>query len=323
MSFWVFLYISEILALVGLLEPLTYPVNFFLELLLDIILVYAHLYILLPRFLLKRKFSLYIFWAIVSLVIVMIGDYYIYKDCMEPGYIVEDMIGIFLSTATLLATALGIKIFKHHYAQRIKITQLKEENLKSNLINLQKQVNPHFLFNTLNSLYVQAKKGSPKTAESIMQLSDLMRYQTYESQKESVFLKNEIEYLKNYLHVEKQRRENMKTSFMLEGDLSGIKIAPLIFLQPVENAVKYSQRSDNAPSYVSISFIAKDGKLFFRSSNSKSNERMDKNESSGFGLDNLKKRLTLLYPDHSMSINESIDTYNLEISFTIQRESVH
>ena len=129
---------------------------------------------------------------------------------------------------------------RDRYLSSKKLQALKEDKLKTELAYLKTQVNPHFLFNTLNNMYVMAKKNSDHLPDTIMQLSDLLRYQLYDTEEELVPLNNEIKYLQNYLELELLRRQHLKLEFDITGDTGNKKIRPLILLPYIENAFKYS-----------------------------------------------------------------------------------
>ncbi|GAB1414833.1 hypothetical protein MASR2M117_02390 [Paludibacter sp.] len=191
--------------------------------------------------------------------------------------------------------------------------QSREEKQKAELESLKSQVNPHFLFNTLNGIYALALEKSEKTSEVIIKLSGLMRYNISEIQKDKVLLKNEIEYLRDYIELQKMRLENtVVIRFDTENINMEMFIAPLLLIPFVENAFKYGVNPKQVSEiFIQISRI-KDVFLFIVS-----NEKVDiqntdiKNET---GIINVKRRLDLLYPNkHELNIRETDEKYVVEL----------
>ena len=141
----------------------------------------------------------------------------------------------------------------------------KEKLQKEMELNyLKEQVNPHFLFNSLNSIYSLSRQQSPETPELVMQLSELMRYQLESSKKDTVLLKEELEFIENYLLLEEKRlSDRCNVEFLIEGDLSGLRIAPMLLIPFVENAVKHGAQSTNEQSTIDISHLLKNRRSIF------------------------------------------------------------
>ncbi len=195
---------------------------------------------------------------------------------------------------------------------------LREENLKSQLEVLKSQINPHFLFNTLNSIYVQSGKNPELGRESIMHFSELLSYQLYDSREKQVDLKAEMEYLKNYIELEKMRQgDAVDLTVDFAEPKSPVKIAPLLFTPLIENAFKYGLASgfDVYKMYISLKvetrFVTFLCKNEFR--------LMSKTGKGGLGLENLRKRLELIYPGYyefstSTIGNEFITELQIELA---------
>ena len=163
------------------------------------------------------------------------------------------------------------------------------------LINLRSQLNPHFLFNTLNNLNTLITVDSNKASAVVLGLSDVLRYQLYEADENKVLLKKDIEILRQFLELEKIRRDNFQFSIKTEGDIAAIFIPPFIFINFVENAIKHSV--DNTGfSYISLDFNVAGSHLYFTCKNSKPSTIKVK-VNGGLGLQNIKRRLELMYED--------------------------
>ncbi|WP_417670713.1 sensor histidine kinase [Pseudoalteromonas tetraodonis] len=178
---------------------------------------------------------------------------------------------------------------------------IKAQQTETELALLKSQVHPHFLFNTLNTLYTSAYEfGDDETANGIGKLSHLLRYMLYETKEREVLLEKEIEYLENYIDLQKMRfAKEVNVSFKVYGEVEGLKVAPMLLITLVENAFKHGV-SPNIQTEIKIRLDTyNDGRLVFLVENNKLNHRAKiqlVDESGGLGLDNLKKRLNMIYP---------------------------
>jgi LytS/YehU family sensor histidine kinase len=181
--------------------------------------------------------------------------------------------------------------------------QIKVEQIASELANLKAQINPHFLFNTLNSIYALALTKSDKTADYISKLSSMMRYSLSKTSAEKVLLEDEIDYIKNYIALQKIRlTENTHVNFTIQWQIDEQQIPPLLFIDFIENAFKYGV-SNEVETEVNIQFIVEENTVSMYVSNEKVNQSslLPSNE---IGLKNIKRRLELIYQNN----------YNLEIA---------
>lgn len=193
--------------------------------------------------------------------------------------------------------------------------KLENEKLSSELRFLKAQINPHFLFNTLNNLYYLAETQAPNTSEVVARLSQMMRYMLHDCNHSFVSLKKEMEYMENYISLEKLRlNDEIPINYKVSGDIANTKIAPLILITFLENAFKHGVSNTRKGSWIDINLDVHDGMLIFDIKNSLVNEiNKTVNEKSGIGLANVKRRLDLAYPD----------AYELEISDHEDVHSVH
>lgn len=203
-------------------------------------------------------------------------------------------------------------------SQRQKL-QLEQQNVKNELALLRSQINPHFLFNTLNTIHSFVNSNHPKAAQAVIKLSDIMRYMLYDAVKDRITLEQEIDYLRSYIALQNFRIEKPDyVKFDLVGNVVGIIIPPMLLIPFVENAYKHGKRK--VENGIHISLEISDEKLLFRIRNDIDpikTASQDKN--SGIGLNNLKRRLELLYPEnHDLKIeennNEFIATLHLKLS---------
>lgn len=207
----------------------------------------------------------------------------------------------------------GFYLFDMWKTTLLKESKLREENLKSQLEVLKSQINPHFLFNTLNSIYVQSGKNPDLARDSIMHFSELLSYQLYDSREKLVSLRNEVEYLENYIELEKMRQgDAVKLTTDFEPIPERFVVAPLLFTPLIENAFKYGLASGLDVYQLNIS-LRIDGKHILFSCENEYRPRTQK-QKGGLGLENLRQRLALLYPErHILNIEDSGNNYAVEL----------
>jgi sensor histidine kinase YesM len=194
--------------------------------------------------------------------------------------------------------------------------QLRQEKTEAELANLRAQINPHFLFNTMSFLHTEAYLVSPNLAETILQFSDVLRHSVESSKEKKVSLAKEVQLIKNYLGLfEKRFADRCFVQFSSQIEQPEILIEPLLFLPFVENAFKHGQFNEaNAPIRVEINQSG--DKLSFLCFNSIGSKQKD--PGSGIGLENVKKRLQLLYPDrHLLKIEHELDTFKVQLELKL------
>lgn len=200
--------------------------------------------------------------------------------------------------------ASGVKIHIHNLLIKEQISEKQNELVRSELEILKLQMNPHFLFNTLNNIYIQIKLSPENAIDSILRLSDILRYQIFECTESKVFIKSEIEYLKNYLELQKVRYSNLETKINKKGDLHSAMIYPFLLINFTENALKKGVSSTNEKNFINIDLEIIKNKLHFSIESSKIISNLQKNGLEGNTVvKNIRKRLDKLYPNN----------YNLEI----------
>ena len=200
--------------------------------------------------------------------------------------------------------------------QIISFFRLKNERAKTELLHLKSQVNPHFFFNTLNNLYGLVGTDTKKAQELILKLSDLMRYSIYEGEKEVVTLKEEVDYLKNYIELHKMRyHKSIDVKFKIEIE-DDYKVMPLLFIILLENAFKHGVENLSKDAYVDINIESKNNKVFFEIENN-FDVSLTK-EDKGIGLKNLKRRLELVYPKkHTLSFSTKENVYKAKLTLQL------
>lgn len=196
-------------------------------------------------------------------------------------------------------------------------SELEKQNFKSEVSLLKNQLNPHFLFNTLNNIDSLITENQENASLALNKLSEIMRYMVYDSEKEMVPLEDEINYIKNYISLQKLRIKNEDIiTFDIIGDTNGKVIAPMIFISFVENAFKHSSLKDREENKIKIKFELKDNLISFHCSNKIAD--IEKDKSSGVGLELVKKRLNLIYKNqHDININSSNGIFKVDLDIKI------
>lgn len=196
------------------------------------------------------------------------------------------------------------------------IIQLKNEKKKTELIHLKSQVNPHFFFNMLNNLYGLISKDTDKAKQLVLKLSDMMRYSIYEGLKETVLIKEEIEFIVNFIDLHKMRyKKNININFQTEIHDENINITPLLFIILVENAFKHGIEVLRDEALVNIKLKATKSKIIFNIENKF--DPSNKTE-KGIGLKNLTRRLELSYPtNHNFTTSIKNNTFKALLTITI------
>lgn len=316
--FWIAMYLDQItLVLLVELEQSDLWISA-LVFTLDVISVYIILNYFFKWFFIKKQY-LYFILATIGIVVINVGiaivaDYSITKELPYP----EDWLSSLIATFTLISTAIAIRMGKHYYEQLQLTQELQSSQSKLELNSLKQQINPHFLFNVLNTINIQSMSDPAAVSDTVINLSDLLRYQIYEAgASDQVSLKKEVSFLKNYLNLEKMRRSNLSINWEESGSVPKIKITPFLFLPLVENAIKHSISLEEKASDIDVNWLFEDETLTLKVSNTIGNGSNGKE--GGFGISNLKKRLNLLYPNnYKLDMGSSNGTFNATLQIQTQ-----
>jgi LytS/YehU family sensor histidine kinase len=269
--------------------------------------------VLVPKFLFKNKNIEYSLSVIGILVVVAVCGYFF--NPFDKGHGLNIPLFSFL-TILLLAASSSIKLFQKGMMDKQLIYELEQSKTYAELEQLKNQINPHFLFNMLNNANVLTKKDPEKASQVLMKLSDLLRYQLYDSSRDKVLLTSDIHFLEDFLNLEKVRRDSFDFLISKEGDLSGVQVPPFLFISFVENAVKHNNDATKL-SYVDIYFDVRNDELFFKCINSKPTLKSISNR-AGLGLINVKRRLELLFPaTHSLNIEDDSERYCVTLTIRL------
>lgn len=295
-----------------------------------IIGVYINLYLLIPKFLSNKKFFLYIFLLLIVIVgcaelNIVFFDKLI--DIILPGYYfisyyeftdILKFVVVYIAATSLVKLAKSW--FKLSDANK-RLAELQKENIETELNALKGQINPHFLFNSLNVLYSLVIKQSPESPDAIIKLSDILRYVIYGSNKDYVSLNEEIKLINDYLGLQKFRIDkDSKVDFNYDIEDDNLKIAPMLLLPLIENSFKHGIKGDICQTYVDITIKAGKREILFEIKNNKGfAEQQEADKPSGIGLSNIKNRLSLIYPGrHIFEIKET-DSF-FQVTLIIRNE---
>ena len=298
------------------------PMPIWITIGLLLIIFYLNYYVFIPQFLFTRKYVVYTI-ILVGLFFVMMKTTGLILDLLHhnppprlEGAQADRMFSaiftnIFLMYITVFFSSIALRMTN-------RWQQTEEQRHKAQLSYLTSQINPHFLFNTLNSIYGLTIVEAPKAADMVGKLSEMMRYTLDSSRNEFVSLNQELEYLRGYIDLQKVRLdENISLEVNIGEDAGGLQIAPLILLPFIENAFKYGVNAEqNSNLKIHINIEAKMLKLtVFNNKVDVDSQHLKK---SGFGIENTKKRLQLIYPErHALDLVENDYDYTVKLQLQL------
>ncbi|MDG3583434.1 sensor histidine kinase [Galbibacter pacificus] len=325
--------------------------------LVNIVLFYLNYYVLVPYFLLKKRILIYVLISVfVILVCSYLVDTFLPPEFPIPGTIPgrhsvmsirahsldgfplqlskDDIAGnIYFKFRMLIGPTINLMFYFiigaiiRMYVEWNKNERVREktehEKVHSELQFLKTQLNPHFLFNSLNAVYTLSIKKSSDTPEAILNLSELMRYMIYEANKDMVSLEKELNYIHNYIQLQRLRLSNHeRVTINIYGDAKGKVIRPLLFISFIENAFKYGT-DYKGNTEVKINITINNDNVFFFIKN-KIGIIKKSPDSSGIGLQNVQNRLKLLYPGrHELKIENDGDYYSISLTIYIAENEMY
>ncbi|MFA0962251.1 sensor histidine kinase [Roseivirga sp. BDSF3-8] len=213
---------------------------------------------------------------------------------------------------TIFVLTLSYVVFSFLFEKWKQYRQLKNDHYKTQLALLKNRIDPHFFFNTLNNLYGLAIEQSEETGPAILKLADMMRYTIYKGEQEQVTVREEMDYVKQYIDIHRLRHQpGVKVDISEHIGNPGSMIAPLLFISPVENAFKHGVEKLTEGAYIKVSLHAVGKSVRFDVEN---NFLPSEEKSEGMGLHNLKERLNILYPEaHTLLINEKNGIFKVSL----------
>lgn len=285
--------------------------------------VYLNLYLAIPRFLKKEK---YLWYTLILLALTACGAVSLFVlfdsliDLILPSFyfisyynvpVLMLFMGSFLVVTTLLK-------FSRSWFMLLRVERMTSSH---QLKSLQSQVNPHFLLNSLQSIYALSLEKSDLTPKVILQLSDILKYTLYETNQQSVKLEKEMQMLKDYLDMHRHRIDPQRAEIKLEitGDAGDCRIAPMLLIPFVENSFKHGLQGSTGKTFVHIDIEIDACHFLFRITNNLgATDPIGKGDRNGIGIENTRQRLDLIYPGkHNLSIVRKENTFEVELKLDL------
>ena len=292
-------------------------------------LYFLNFYIFGPWLFFKRRYWLFVLVNLAVIVLLNSSFFFMnHSHHHNPEMKLPDaawaglytsLITYFLLNCVVIASAIGIRQFINMRKLKQQLEETRLKNTEAELAWLKNQINPHFLFNTLNNISSLTQIDADAAQDSIAQLSELLRYAIYETTKEKVPVKGEVNFMSNYIDLMKLRCSDktvVRTFFNIPQDF---EIAPLLFISLVENAFKHGV-SSNRESHIDVSLVEEGGKLTFACENTNFSKNDTDRSGSGIGLENTRRRLDLIYADrYTWEQSENEDKFFIKIELQLDK----
>jgi len=295
----------------------------------SVITFYFYYFLVFPKYLQKKRFVRSIIYSILISIGAAVIGYIAIRFFIETGLILDMdkggkngrstavrvifVIAIIASVSGIVA--LVIKGFITWFEEIKLKEELKQKNHETEMALVKAQLDPHFLFNTLNNIDVLLLKDAAEASNYLNKLSDIMRFMLYETKTDKILLEKEIEYIEKYIELQKIRTSNLNyVHFHVTGSAGNKTIAPMIFIPFIENAFKHStnKKIDNA---INVQIFINKESIQFVCENKFDSNRKFKEESGGLGNDLIRKRLSLIYPEkHTLELDKEIDHYSVHLT---------
>jgi sensor histidine kinase YesM len=293
------------------------------------VMIYTHLLILIPRLAQRQRIGIYAI-AVIGVVVLYAfaknsHDVYLYNHVQDvvPKSFFDNTyynisIGIFY-----LAFSIALHLSKEWYIQRKRLQQIEIEKLNTELEYLKSQINPHFVFNSINTIFFQIDKQNTAARETLSRFSEMLRYQLYECNGKAIPIERELTYLKNYIELQRLRKDdNYIITFHCDEKVKNFDIAPLLMIVFVENAFKHVSNYSDRNNEITISLQRSDSVFTLKVMNTK-DSHVNGISVGGIGLRNVKRRLDLLYNgSHTLNILDNHEMYQVELSIGLGERSI-
>ena len=292
-----------------------------------LVISYLNYFVFLPRLFRNQDLGGYLLRFLPVLAVLsylfLLGKQAILRPFLGPDSWAESprfAVSVVVSTVFISIFVGMLRFVEDYFRREAERRELENTQLSSELRFLKAQVNPHFLFNTLNNLYYLVVNQSGHAPDVVAKLSGMMRYMLHESNHPTVPLAREVEYLESYLDLERLRLDDaVPIAFDVTGSVEGVRIVPLVLITFVENAFKHGIGGGGAESWVTIRLSVRAGHVQFRVSNARvaANQKTVR-EASGIGLANVRRRLELAYPErHTLTVTEGEREYTVDLQIDL------
>ncbi|WP_308991331.1 sensor histidine kinase [Mariniflexile litorale] len=297
-------------------------------------LSYLNIFILMPFLIYRKKYFLYILSVLSAIFIMVLVKFNLtyllisqnvwpegpeFLNKLSFNYTIDMMIGELYVITFVAAIKITLDFLKEHK----RVTDLEKAQLETELLFLKNQISPHFFFNTLNNIYSLSVEKSEKTPKIILKLSELMRYMLYETKERRQTLENEILCIQNYIDLERVRYDDsLEVNMSISGDIQDKEIAPILLLTFIENAFKHGANKNIGKVKIVINFKIKENFLYFTVINPLpliTDHKDNLKQSSGIGLENVKKRLELGYnkKDYDLKIKSHKNKFVVKLKIKV------
>jgi len=289
-----------------------------------IVIFYFNYFFLIPRYLLVKKYWVYFSFLVLAIVTVfLLSGMMFFFSGFNPEILpktkpaIERIFPVIIVNALLLWLLSIVSSILWTVYNRLK--QTESEKMSAQIASLKSQINPHFLFNTLNNIYATAIDASPRTADMVDKLSEMMRYTMKDIQQDLVLLEDEINYITNFIELQKLRLDrSVKLEYYALEDIPDLRIAPMILIPFIENAFKHGVNSEQK-SRIKIEIAMNKTEFQLSVVNNKVNVQRDIAERSGLGIENTKHRLNLIYPSkHLLVISDDDKEFFVSLYINLQ-----
>ena len=296
----------------------TFLPNIYIAVLLAGLYVFYSHFFILTNYLNKKKYKAY-FLRLIPIILTAPIPFVLFINLKDEQYRREWLSMLLGVMFVFLTLSFLIRMAQNIIINALKQEQFKKQVINSELVYLKSQINPHFLFNTLNNIHTLVYTQAPSAPEAVMKLSSLMRYMIYESNAATVPLSSEIEYLQGFIGLQQLRYKSPDVvDFQVKGNIENCEIAPLLSIHLLENTYKHSP-SKLETGDIKVRIEAKENQVVFSFQNPICDNKDNLlEEPGGFGLANVQKRLEMLYPDnHQLDISETDGIYKVELKINI------
>lgn len=288
--------------------------------------VYITVYRLIPRYFNKKKIILFVFYTIgiiilcTALLVLSIQKFDIVcaNENAPPFTFSNTFLPLLVSVILYVFFVVAIKLLLTRFHEQNYLELLEKDRMEMEIKYLKAQMDPHFLLNSLNTIYYKIERQNTEARDILIKFADMLKYQLYNSNTEKVSIETELEYLKNYVDMQQVRlNKNYRVDFSCDENLKGFEIVPHLMLAFVENAFKHVSHFEDKQNEIKISVTKENDSLQLITMNTK---ELNENEvkQNGIGLTNVKRRLDLLYPEsHELVINETENKYEVKLKIQV------
>ncbi len=290
------------------------------------LMVYVTNYLLVPRLLYKKRYVAFIAVFIVMIFVSGLIKVSVMAGIMQqpgvfglPGNLKTRFYENVISDFFLVTTGAAFKLIFDYIRMQQRLTEIAKEKAETELSFLKSQINPHFLFNSLNSVYFLINKDNDEARKALHKFSEMLRYQLYEANGDKIPIEKEINYLKDYVDLQQLRKdEKYSVQFEYTPEVKDFYIEPLLLIPIVENAFKHISHYNDKINFVKVNLSRANSIFSFTVENSKEDQRHTIGKKGGIGMNNVKRRLELLYPGkHELIISDTENNFTVQLNIQV------